>query len=804
MIKQGMLYVLFLLHCCRSIVFNLNYKSTVMKLIFIAIISLMAGTAAAQTGGRIVDSSGSPLVSATITIKGKSISTTSDAEGRFTLPYKNGDVVVATHIGFQQFQQKITDAASPLLIRMVPGENLLDEVIVGSNVVFTKRKAEVSAITVIDAKAIAASPYQQVDQILRGAVPGTNSIDLGPGSNASVYVSIRGATAISGQGQIKVYIDGVQMAYNTNYLSTIDKSMIERIEISRGAGASTLYGTGASGGVIQIFTKKGKAQKPVLNLAAGGGPVASEYTKSNYQLQTSINSSGGNQTVSYYLGGQFRKVSPVVPDAYQQFLSYNGGAKVNLGKLSVDFTMQHSQSEMGDATVPLVMEFHEMNVGAPSVNTDRRQNRLDNLALGTTINYRAFDWWGHTLTIGSDRQWSRYWATVPSATNAYTYSSYDRTTPSVRYFTNMSLPVTGQFRTNITAGFDYAAPQEQYTVGDFSKPKGQGTFIASSTGLNDKNENYGYFLQVQPQLGEYLFLTAGVRVEKNDLFGSSFGWNGKAVSPRIGLTGNFSLGDAIFKPRISYGKGITAPTTLQRYGRVISSATVYLPNDDLAPTSQTGIDYGLEIFAFNNKVNFEFSYYDQKVRDLIVSEDLGTNGSGTREFRYINLQSVDNTGFEFAAGGKLAQFDLKGSFSIVNSKADELGPNYKGYLLKDKRLINVAHHLAGLSVERTFFRNQQKLASFNLSMNYMAGTRGYSYRDYYTARYVDKKTVTVGDFVMSYPAVTKFHLSGDVQLVKQLFLQVQIQNLFNNTRFESNDYYPVQGRSFLFGLSYTL
>lgn len=784
-------------------VFNLNQKSTGMRLILIAIISLMATHTIAQTGGRIVDTSGTPLASATITLKGKNTSTTSDVNGRFNLPYKSGDVVVATYIGFQQFQQKITDATgTEITIRMIPNENVLDEVIIGSNVGLTKRKAEVSAITVLDAKAIEASPYQQVDQILRGAVPGTNSVDLGPGANSSVYVSIRGATAISGQGQIKVYIDGVQMAYNTNYLSTIDKSMIERIEVSRGTGASTLYGTGASGGVIQIFTKKGKATRPSLTLSAGGGPVASEYTKSNYQLQTGISSSGGNQQATYYLGAQFRKVSAVVPDAYQQLLSFNGGTKINLGKLTVDLTMQHSQSEMGDPTVPLVMEFYNMNVGAPSTNSDRRENRLDNMAVGATANYRAFDWWSHTLTVGMDRQWAKYWGTVPSSTGSYTNSSYDRTTPSIRYFSNLSLSVTEQFKTNITAGFDFASARENYFVGNFSKPKGQGAYISASSGLNDQNDNYGYFLQVQPQLGEYLFLTAGVRVEKNELFGSNFGWNGKAVSPRIGLTGNFSLGSSVFKPRISYGKGITAPTQLQRYGRVLTTS-VYYPNDDLAPTSQKGIDYGLEIFAFNNKVNFEVTYYDQQVQDLITSVILGQTSTGIRELQYINLQSVTNTGWEFSAGTQLYGFDLKGTFSIVNSEADELGPAYTGYLLKDKRLMNVAHHLAGFTVNKTFLHKNKKLASVNLSMNHMSGIKGYKNREYYTARYVDKQTVSANDYVGEYPAVTKFHLSGDYAIVPRLLFQVQIQNLFNNTKFESSDYYPVQGRSCLFGFSYS-
>lgn len=774
-----------------------------MRVIIIAIISLMATTAMAQTDGRITDTSGVPLASATITIKGKGISTTSDANGEFTIACKSGDIIVASYVGFQLFQQKITEAAlSGITIRMVPNENVLDEVIVGSNVGLTKRKAEVSAITVLDAKAIEASPYQQVDQILRGAVPGTNSVDLGPGNNSSVYVSIRGATAITGQGQIKVYIDGVQMAYNTNYLSTIDKSMIDRIEISRGTGASTLYGTGASGGVIQIFTKKGKAVRPSLTLTAGAGPVASDYTKSNYQLQTGISSSGGNQQATYYLGAQFRKVSPVVPDAYQQFLSFNGGSKINLGKLTVDLTMQYSQNEMGDPTVPLVMEFYKMDVGAPSTNSDRRQNRVDNIALGATANYQAFDWWSHTLTIGMDRQWARYWGTVASSSGAFTHSSYDRTTPSLRYYSNLSVPIYEQFKTNITAGFDFAAAQEMYTVASFSKPRGQGTFISSTSGLNDRNDNYGYFVQVQPQLGEYLFLTAGVRVEKNDLFGSNFGWNGQAVSPRIGLTGNFSLGNSVFKPRISYGKGITAPTNLQRYGRVLTTS-VYYPNEDLAPTSQKGIDYGLEIFAFNNKVNFEVSYYDQQVQDLITSNALGQTSTGIREYQYINLQSVTNTGWEFSGGTQLAGFDLKATFSIVNSVADELGPAYTGYLLKDKRLMNVANRLAGFTVNRTFMRKHQKLASFNLSMNHMSGMRGYKNREYYTARYVDKQTVSANDYVGDYPGVTKFHLSGDYVILPRLLFQFQVQNLFNNTRFESSDYYPVQGRSCLFGFSYT-
>lgn len=777
-----------------------------MRSILTVVMLLVFGILHAQNG-RVADKDGTALAGASVTIKGSNRTTITGQDGRFTIDCNAGDILVVTYVGYQQYQRSVTaaDLGKEMVVVLQSAGQSLDEVIVGSNVVATKRKEEVSAVTVIDAKTIASSPYQSVDQIFRGMVPGTNSINNGPGDNTSTFTTIRGATTTTGQGNIKVYIDGIEMAYNVNYLSTIDKTMIDRIEIVRGAGAATLYGSGASGGVIQIFTKKGKLSQPKLQLNLAAGPIESDYTKGNTQLVTSANYSGGSGNATYYTSAQYRRVTDILPDADDKFLSFNGGTKVTIDKLTMNFTMQYSQRVMGNATNPIATELNKQGAYPDVSNADKRKDRVDNIVLGANLNYNLFDWWSHTLIVGLDKQTNWFWSTVPDDDKHYSYYYGDYSTPSLRYFSTFKFPSKGFFKSTAIAGFEYSSPDQQSASSYTTLPKGQGIAVpAYSSIIHDYTSNYGYFFQWQPQLGEHIFITSGVRVEKNKLFGPEFGWNGKAVSPRIGITGNFNIGDVVVKPRLSYGKGITAPTTLQRFGRDLGTA-VFLPNEDLAPTSQSGYDGGIELFAFNNKLHFEGSYYNQKAKDLIVSQFLRRTSTGISQYQFINLQSVKNTGYEFQADGQLANLELKATFSIVDSRADQLGPNYRGYLKNDNRLMTVAHNLAGLTANYSFVKNKVKKASVSLSASYMSGVRGYAYQAYYREYYGNGNTsADVNNYIITYPSVTRFNLSADYHLRKNLLINVQVLNLFNNKRFEYSDFFPVQQRSWLFGISYTL
>lgn len=130
----------------------------------------------------------------------------------------------------------------------------------------TEARRLVGDIVVIDAETIQASTADSVEDLLRREAGVLLSRNGGPGASASVF--IRGA----GSSNTLVLVDGVRIGSATLgqvEFEGLSLATIERIEVLRGPGSS-LYGADGSGGVVQIFTRRGDG-KPRLGawLAAG-------------------------------------------------------------------------------------------------------------------------------------------------------------------------------------------------------------------------------------------------------------------------------------------------------------------------------------------------------------------------------------------------------------------------------------------------------------------------------------------------------------------------------------------------------
>jgi len=202
--------------------------------------------------------------------------------------------------------------------------------------------ARVSAdVTVIDRKAIVQSQKTLVVDILRSQ-PGIDvAASGGPGKATSVF--LRGANS----GQTLVLIDGVRVgsatlgSFNWANLSTAD---VDRIEIVRGP-QSSLYGADAMGGVIQIFTRKGKG-KPHVRVY---GEAGTYHTVSGGSSITGVTESG----VSYALtadSSRTRSVSAAAngsePDPYRQ-VTVSGRLGIPVGDGNLDVSIRNVDGKTG-------------------------------------------------------------------------------------------------------------------------------------------------------------------------------------------------------------------------------------------------------------------------------------------------------------------------------------------------------------------------------------------------------------------------------------------------------------------------
>ena len=126
------------------------------------------------------------------------------------------------------------------------------------------------------------APVTNTQQLITAQAPGITVLGNSGQPGAGGRIQLRGVNSISQGNNPIIYVDGVRIfsgsapiagmaRQNTNPFNDIKPEDIERVEIVKGASATTLYGTEASNGVIQIFTKRGRMGTPRWNLDATGG-----------------------------------------------------------------------------------------------------------------------------------------------------------------------------------------------------------------------------------------------------------------------------------------------------------------------------------------------------------------------------------------------------------------------------------------------------------------------------------------------------------------------------------------------------
>jgi TonB-linked SusC/RagA family outer membrane protein len=236
-----------------------------------------------QITGKITDrANGSPMVGATITVKGTTISTSTEVDGTFRLSVPaNARTLVITSVGFQSTEVPVTERVD---VSMVTGNDALSEVVVvgyGSQV----QRELTGNIARVKSKDIENLPLPTVDQALQGKAAGVFVNAQSGKLGQAVTVRVRGNSSISASSQPLYVLDGVpittddQSSYggNMNPLIDLNPNDIESIDVLKDAAAGAIYGSRAANGVVLITTKKGKTGK--TNISANFQTGFSEATR---------------------------------------------------------------------------------------------------------------------------------------------------------------------------------------------------------------------------------------------------------------------------------------------------------------------------------------------------------------------------------------------------------------------------------------------------------------------------------------------------------------------------------------------
>jgi len=200
--------------------------------------------------GKVLDENGSPIIGASILVKGTKIGATTDGNGNFSINANTGAILVVSYIGYSAKEVTVTGNQT-YTISLQPSPTNLNDVVVTALGVKRSEKALGYAVQRVSGKDVNTVKGVDLGTSLTGRVAGLvvkNSTEF----NARPTLELRGESAI-------LVVDGVD--YDNLSLRDIPTDDIESIDILKGPTASALYGARAKGGVYLITTKKGAAGK---------------------------------------------------------------------------------------------------------------------------------------------------------------------------------------------------------------------------------------------------------------------------------------------------------------------------------------------------------------------------------------------------------------------------------------------------------------------------------------------------------------------------------------------------------------
>ena len=324
-----------------NIIKSISARGLFTLLALIMSISLHAQNATVK--GVIVDETDTPLIGATVQVKGTATGSITDFDGNYTIKANKGAVITFSYIGYKTQEIKFT-GQSPLNVKMIPDNQTLDEVVVVGYGTM-KRSDLTGSVASIAAKDVEGFKTSSVAGALGGQIAGVQitSTDGTPGAGFSI--NIRGVGTLTGDSSPLYIVDGFEVD-DIDYLSNSD---IESIEILKDASSSAIYGARAANGVVLISTKSGKIGKPIINYNGSASyrkiskklDVLSPYEF--VKLQGEVNSKYSD---SYFKTGNDDNGNPY---RYQSLDDYIGVSGVNWQDETFNptWSQDHSLSIMG-------------------------------------------------------------------------------------------------------------------------------------------------------------------------------------------------------------------------------------------------------------------------------------------------------------------------------------------------------------------------------------------------------------------------------------------------------------------------
>ena len=230
-----------------------------LKLFRIALLVLftfVVGGLSAQTiKGHVKDTTGEPVIGATVTEKGTKNITVTDLDGNFSLKLTGKNPLQISYIGMKTKTVNVSGKTSVDIVMEDEATSLNDVVVIGYGTV--KKKDLTGSVASVNAKQIANIPVSNVSEAMTGKMAGVNITTTEGSPDADVKIRVRGGGSLSQDNSPLYIVDG----FPVETISDIPATDIEDITVLKDASSTAIYGSRGANGVILVTTKSGKSGK---------------------------------------------------------------------------------------------------------------------------------------------------------------------------------------------------------------------------------------------------------------------------------------------------------------------------------------------------------------------------------------------------------------------------------------------------------------------------------------------------------------------------------------------------------------
>lgn len=544
---------------------------------------------------------------------------------------------------------------------------VMDEVVVTA----TRQEESLSRVpanvTIINEEEIAQSPALNVPELLR-SVSGVLVNDI-TGNGRTYTVDLRGFGETASLNTL-VLVDGRRI--NQADLSGVDwtlipKDRVERIEIVRGGRGSVLYGDNATGGVINIITKKGTQE-----LTGAGNVLAGSYK--TFQSDGSV--SGTINDLSFALHGNYRS-----SDGYRDnsdTLAKDAGGSLDYAVSDQFFLRFNGGYHKDDASMPGGLYKSALDSGVSRESTTSPDDFADtrDWYLQGGLQYYLTD--GSYLDVDLSKRnreaefhyfsaWGNYTGDTEIETDSF----------SPQLVLNESL---FGYETRAVLGFDYEKSDEDI--------HNESSFSTASYDMS--RESYGYFAHVDVSVTESLSASGGYRYDRAEF---DFEWKEAGTDDSktldedlytLGVNYRFMGNSSAYA---SYSKSFRYPVIDEFFNFYFNTI-----NDRLKSQTSDDFEAGLRL-RFESGLTLDMNLFRVETEDEIFYNPL----TGANE--NLDGDSI-RKGVELSASKSIHDILFRGSYTYRHTDID--GGQYDG-----KDLPNVPRHQFTVGAQKVFYDRVQ-------------------------------------------------------------------------------------------------